>query len=159
MGRSLWFTICASSILLASPASTPAAEPSVGAYLANPSVRLWYEGTGRLSDNIGPPRKFHLWNTIIGEGDAEEIADDALFTIDVKSDGQQNIREPLILTAVDPRGKTLASRTLPRLLTSSNGNVTVALWVRDVGCAGTVVFTAKMGMNKRSVKLDFDCGE
>lgn len=147
------------SLLLLSATSAPAMGPSVGAYLANPSVRLWYEGTGRLSDNIAPPRKFHLWNTIIGEGDAEEVADDALFTIDLKSDGQQNIREPVVLTAVDSRGKVLASRTVPRPLTSANGNVTVPLWVRDVGCAGTVVFTARMGSYNRSVKLEFGCGE
>jgi hypothetical protein len=132
---------------------------SGGAYLTNPSVRLWYEGTGRLSDNIAPPRKFNLWNTIIGEGDAEEVANDALFTVDLRSDGQQNIREPVTLSATDLKGKILASRILPGLLTSQNGTSTVALWVKNVGCAGTVVFTAKMGMDKRSVKLDFSCGE
>ncbi|MDB5680147.1 hypothetical protein [Sphingomonas bacterium] len=146
-------------LLLWSVLSVQAAAASGGAYLTNPSVRLWYEGTGRLSDNIAPPRKFNLWNTIIGEGDAEEIANDALFTIDLRSDGQQNIREPITLTATDLKGKILASRILPGLLTSRNGTSTVALWVKNVGCAGTVVFTAKMGMDKRLVKLDFSCGE
>lgn len=132
---------------------------TVGAYLANPSVRLWYEETGRLSDNIAPPRKFTLWNTIIGEGEAEEHANDALFTVDVKSDGEQNIAHPVTLIATDLRGKVLAKRIVGSMLTSEAGSVTLALWVRDVGCAGLVNFVAQMGAAKRSVALSFDCGE
>ena len=127
--------------------------------LANPSVRLWYEETGRLSENIAPPRKFALWNAIIGAGDAEENANDALFTVDLKSIGEQNIRQTLTLTATDAKGKVLARRVMANLLTGEAGNVTAALWVRDVGCAGTVVFLARLGNSRRSVSLDFNCGE
>ncbi len=122
-------------------------------------MQLWYEGTGKLSDNIAPPRKFALWNTIIGEGDAEEHANDALFTVELHSDGEQNITQPLTLTAIDSRGKVLARRVLIRLLTNGSGNTTSALWVRDVGCAGRVNFQAQFGTAKRSVMLDFACGE
>lgn len=136
-----------------------AAETSVGSYLANPAVRLWYEETGRLSENIAPPIKFTLWNTIIGEGDAEEHANDALFTIDIRSDGEQNVVQPLIMAVTDKRGKILASRTIRNILTGEKGNATAALWIRDVGCAGSVTFSALMGASKRSTHLEFDCGE
>jgi hypothetical protein len=139
--------------------SVRAAEPSVGAYLANPTVRLWYGETGRLSENIAPPIKFTLWNTIIGEGDAEEHANDALFTIDIRSAGEQNAAQPLKMAVTDKRGKILASRIINNILTGEKGNATIALWVRDVGCAGPVTFTAIMGASKRSTHLEFDCGE
>lgn len=153
---------CASIIVAGSflcISSLSLAAETAGAYLTNPSVRLWYEETGRLSENIAPPRKFTLWNTIIGEGDAEEHANDALFTIDVKSDGEQNIAQPVTLIATDSHGKVLAKRVVASVLTSESGSVTPALWVRDVGCAGTVNFTAQIGTAKRSVRLSFDCGE
>jgi antitoxin HigA-1 len=102
---------------------------------------------------------FDLWNTIIGEGDAEEHANDALFTIDIRSDGEQNIAQPLTMTVTDKRGKILASRTTRNILTGEKGNATAALWVRDVGCAGSVTFTAAMGASTRSSDLDFNCGE
>jgi hypothetical protein len=136
-----------------------AAKSPVGASIANLKVRLCYEETGRLSENIAPPIKFALWNTIIGEGDAEEHANDALFTIDIRSDGDQNIPQPLTMTVTDKRGKILASRTTRNILTGEKGSATAALWVRDVGCAGSVTFTAAMGTSKRSTHLDFNCGE
>jgi hypothetical protein len=154
-----WASCLAVTALLFNPIAAQAATSPVGAYLSNPSVRLWYEATGRLSDNIAPPRTFALWNTIIGEGDAEEDANDVLFTVDLKSDGEQNIPQALTLTATDSKGKVLAKRILPSLLTSKDGNATPGLWVRDVGCAGAVTFSAQLGANKRTVKLNFDCGE
>ncbi|MDR2856730.1 MAG: hypothetical protein LBV50_02660 [Novosphingobium sp.] len=139
--------------------TTAQAKASAAPALANPSVRLWYEGTGRLSDNIAPPKRVTLWNTIIGEGDARENANDALFTIDLKGAGEQTVSRPLILTATGAGGKVLASRTLKDVLIGDAGNATLPLWVRDVGCAGRVVFTAQLGSVKRTVTLDFKCGE
>lgn len=128
-------------------------------HLGKPQVRLWYQETGRLSDDIAPPRDFVLWNTIIGEGEAEEAADDALFTIEVRTQGQQFVRRPLTLSAVDGRGKVLARRTYKSVLTSDAGKVVLPLWVRDVGCAGTVVFSAGIGVEQQSFTLEFACGE
>lgn len=128
-------------------------------HLGKPQVRLWYQETGRLSDDIAPPRDFVLWNTIVGEGEAEEAADDALFTIEVRTEGQQFVRRPLTLSAVDGRGKVLARRTYKSVLTSDTGKVVLPLWVRDVGCAGTVVFSAGTGVEQQSLTLEFACGE
>ncbi|MGE3692198.1 MAG: hypothetical protein AB7F98_12555 [Novosphingobium sp.] len=159
MMRSIFAGYLAAAALGSIALPAMAATPAVTATLANPSVRLWYEGTGRLSDNIAPPREFPLWNTIIGAGAAEENANDALFTVEVRTRGQQNVSQPLALTATDARGKVLASRTLRGVLTSEAGRMTAALWVRDIGCAGAVTFVAQMGTRRQTVRLDFDCGE
>lgn len=135
------------------------AQAQAGAYLANPSVRLWYEETGKLSENLATSPNFTLWNTIIGEGDAEEQADEALFTVDLRTDGQQNIVQPLVLTATDAGGKVLGKRTFANLLTGEAGNLALPLWVEDIGCAGRVTFKAQFGADVRSVVLDFNCGE
>lgn len=127
--------------------------------LANPQIRLWYEETGRLSGNIAPPKTVTLWNTCIGEGDAQENANDALFTIDVRSFGAENVNTPITLVATGPNGKTLARRTYTSILTSEAGVAVLALWVPNVGCGGRVVFNARMGAASKSVTLDFDGGE
>jgi len=135
------------------------AAPSAETHLDNPSVRLWYEESGRLSGNIATPKGFALWNVVIGGGDAEENANDALFTVDLKSRGEQNVTLPLTLTAIDSKGKILARRVFSHLLTGANGNVTVPLWVNNIGCAGTVTFTARYSGERKAVSLGFNCGE
>ena len=158
-GRVNWTLLVASAAgitLLASGGSSHA--QSLG-QLANPSVRLWYEGTGRLSDNIAPPRDFALWNAIIGEGTAEENANDALFTVEIHANGEQNIATPLTMTATNSKGKILGQRIFSGFLTSHDGKVVAPLWIRNVGCAGRVNFSARFGRQKESVTLNFDCGE
>jgi hypothetical protein len=110
--------ICALALLSPTPTI---GQDQAGGFLANPAVRLWYEETGRLSENILGANEFYLWNTMIGEGSAEEQANDALFTIDLRNDGQQNIPHPLTLTATDESGKVLARRSFANLLTSEGG--------------------------------------
>lgn len=159
MTSRLFFALAAGALLAAVPVELQAAGAPVRASLANPGVRLWYESTGRLSDNIAPPREFTLWNVIIGEGGAEEPANDALFTVEVRTRGEQNVSQPLTMTATDAKGKVLASRTLRGVLTSNDGRMTAALWVKDVGCAGAVRFVAQMGASRQTTRLNFDCGE
>lgn len=122
-------------------------------------VMLWYQETGRLSENIAPPRVVNLWNTCIGEGDAAENAEDVLFTVEVRTNGQQNVSQPLTLTATGPRGNVLARRVITQILTGDNGNAALPLLVPNAGCAGMVTFSARLGSQTRTVALNFNGGE
>lgn len=122
-------------------------------------VRLWYQETGRLSDNIAPPAVVSLWNTILGEGDAEEIANSVIFTAQIRTNGEQNVDQTLTLSATDSSGTVLAQSMFANILTSQTGVAVVPLWVGEVGCAGTVLFSAQIGSDSRSVSIDFPCGE
>jgi hypothetical protein len=139
--------------------STQVQGDTVAAHLGQSQVRLWYQETGRLSEDIAPPKTVGLWNTIIGEGGAEENADDALFIMEIRTTGEQNIAQPLTLTATNKSGKILAQRTFKTILTSEMGTAVLPLWVKDIGCAGTVVFSAAMGVERRTFSIDFPCGE
>lgn len=121
-------------------------------------VRLWYQETGRLSDNIAPPAIVALWNTIVGEGDAEEIADNVLFTAQIRTNGEQNVDQQLTLSATDSSGNILAKRTFANILTGQTGVAVLPLWVGEMGCAGTVLFSARIGSESRSFSIDFPCG-
>lgn len=123
-------------------------------------LMLWYQETGRLSENIAPPRNFTLWNTCIGEGDAKEIANDVIFTAEVQTSGEQNVTQPITLTATNARGVILAPRIVKAVLTSASGRATLPLLVSDIGCAaGTVTFSARLGTQSKSITLKFDGGE
>ena len=138
----------------------PTGVAAQSATLGRLEVRLWYEETGRLSDSIAPPAAFYGWNTIIGEGSALEIANDALFTVEVLSGGQQaNVALPLTLTVTNNDGRVLGRRTIANILTSDDGRSVQALWVNDVGCAGSLTFSAMIGSVRRSTEVILDCGE
>ena len=139
--------------------ATPGAAAAPGR-IGVMKVMLWYEETGRLSENIAPPRTVNLWNTCIGEGDAQENANDVLFTVEVRTSGQQNVSQQLTLTATGPKGVVLSRRVFTSILTGDNGSASLPLWVKNVGCgAGPVTFSARLGSQSRSFTLQFEGGE
>lgn len=75
--------------LLAAMLAAPQAgsAPTVGAF----RMQLFYEDSGRLSKDISPPVEFTGWNTIIGEGSAEEAASDLLVTVEVRGPPGESI--------------------------------------------------------------------
>lgn len=149
--------------LAVAPASHTDAPSSVR--LGRVEARLFYEETGRLSDDLlARPKPFIAWNTIIGEGDAEEAANDMLVTVRIEgdkfaNDSQEFINSPIDLTVTGPKGQLLGSRRWPNLLTSSKGVVVLPLWVKNVGCAGAVTIEARYNGATKTGHLAFDCGE
>ncbi|HEX8307135.1 MAG TPA: hypothetical protein VF645_01790 [Allosphingosinicella sp.] len=139
--------------MVAAPAAT-APAPRVGAF----KMQLYYENSGRLSKDISPPVDFSGWNTIIGEGSAEEAANDLLVTVEVKGPPGELIEQPLTLVA-RAKGKVLAQRKFETLLTTVEGRTWKALWLSDVGCAGRIEVTATIGKSSRKSAISLDCGE
>ena len=130
-------------------------------------ARLFYSETGRLSDDLLARKKpFVFWNTAIGEGDAEEKADDLLVSVTLSAgkfgtpeEKEQNLDGPLTIKATDEKGKVLGMRTGRYLLTGRNGSTTVGLWLNDVTCAGAVTIQAQYADKVKSAVLKMACGE
>ena len=136
-----------------------AAQPAAGT-LGDIRMHLFYQETGRLSPDISPPATFTGWNTGIGEGDAEEAADDLVVVVEVRADGHQFIETPLRVVARGGEGnRVLAERRWDSVLTSEAGRAYLPLYLRDVGCAGEIRVTATFGSANRSETLTLDCGE
>ena len=135
--------------------------------LGDIEVRLFYKETGRLSEDIlAQKREFVFHNTIIGEGDAVEAADDLLVSVVMSSgkfgkleDNQKGVQSPVELIARDANGKVLGRRVHPSVLTSFGGTETKTLWLNDVTCAGEVTLTATFAGQTRSARLVMGCGE
>jgi len=134
-------------------AAAPAPAPSVGAI----RIQLFYEGTGRLSRDIAPPVDFAGWNTVIGEGSAEEAANDLLVTVEVRGPPGEDVGQ-LSLVARSGR-KVIAQRRFDHLSTTVQGRTWKALWLNDVGCAGRIEIVATIGRATKTSAISLDCGE
>lgn len=122
-------------------------------------MHLFYQGTGRLSRDISPPHSFTAANTIIGEGDAEESADDLLVAVELRSEGQRSIDEPLHILVRGASGAILAERRILSTMTSRQGRAWLPLWVPAMGCAGALHVTATFGTQSATESMSFYCNE
>lgn len=145
--------------------ATPSLAAEKEVVLDRLEVRLFYKETGRLSDDIlSKAKPFIAFNTIIGEGDAEESADDVL-VIAVLSSGKWEANNqvfaeiPLEITATNSDGEILGTRRFATVLTSGNGLESNALWLQDVTCAGDVNIEAKFNGKIERANVSFNCGE
>jgi hypothetical protein len=128
-------------------------------------VKLFYKETGRLSDDIlARAKPFVAWNTIIGEGDAEESADDILVVAVLSSGKWDSDNEvfsefPLSIKVTDSKGKILGSRVFDSVLTSDKGLESKALWLQNVTCAGDILIETKFNGKIKQAHVEFNCGE
>jgi hypothetical protein len=125
------------------------------------SAHLFYERSGSFSDNIASPAQFHGWNTIIGEGDAREPANDILIKIYLSAgeNKQTFTKVPLIVDVKDRKtGKKIVRRSFQNLLFGYDGKLVKASWLPDVTCAELQI-EASVGASRRIVTADFKCGE
>ena len=135
-----------------------AASAQAAPAIADIRMHLFYRASGRLSDDISPPRPFVGWNTLIGEGDAEEPADDLLVVVQVRSEGEQYIETPLHIVARGRGGRVIAERRIEGLLTTDGANFS-PMWLQDASCEGEVRVIATLGTQRVSETLSLACGE
>lgn len=151
---------------LAAPASLSAGTPATPQLkITAIEARLFYGYSGKLSDDLlKRDPAFSGWNTIIGEGPSGEPADDMLVSIKVeplvKPAGNEGIfsDQPVIVTAT-ANGKVVAKRTFTGTLTNNRGVSWKGLYLRDIGCAGTLKIEAVAGRHRKVATLQFNCGE
>lgn len=135
------------------------ADDPTGLSVAGIKAQLWYEHTGRLSDDI-LTGDFMLWNTLIGEGGAEEPASDVLISVKVSSsEGERFVNVPLVVELIDEDGVVLESQTASSLLTSQQGDSVQAFLFKDRTCAGDIQIRATLGAEVLSEPVVFACGE
>ena len=120
-------------------------------------AHLVYENSGMLSPDILAQEDFAGWNTVIGEGSAEEPANDLLVLVElVRDDGSAT---PLRIQVRDGRGRVVGQRTIAGPYLFEASGVWKPLLVQNVGCAGTLRITATVGRSTRSAEVSLDCGE
>ena len=141
------------------------ASPPLQLRIGEPRLHLFYKASGRLSEDIlHRAEEFSAWNTVIGEGSAEEPADDALVILPILngpdgSGGEAFAEAALTLRVVDARGKVLGIRKTGAVYIGNGGRDHLALWLKDVTCAGPIRIEASLGAQKQQAAIAFNCGE
>ncbi len=152
--RGLCLAAGAVAALAAYPVETQAAD------LGTLRAHLFYTGTGRLSKDILSDKTFQGWNTIIGEGSAEEPANDLVVTAELRSrKGKENVDTPVEIVVRGRGDRVLARRRFTGALTSAQGRTVLPVFVPDVGCAGALNITATFGKQRKTARVELNCGE
>ena len=150
--------LAAAAIMFAAPACL--AEESTPVAVTGIRVMLFYEYSGRFSPDIAPPADVSLWNTVIGEGSAEEPASDYVVIVDLAGPQGAYIEKPVLTIAVKSKGdgKVLAQREASGLLFNVEGKASRVLFVTEATCIPAAI-TAIAGKSRKTIDMEFNCGE
>lgn len=150
------------ALALSSPACAGSAQAQGSKAVKIDQIRahLFYERSGRLSKNIAPPASFGGFNTMIGEGDAEEPAQDVLIVVELSGPKDELVQRPLTITVSHPGGKRPPSKREFKdgLLFGESGKVAKAMYAENATCSPMRV-AASMGASTKQIAIDFKCGE
>ena len=125
---------------------------------------LFYDGTATFYRDVLAKPDFTLWNTIIGEGDAEGPSNSTLILVEVT--GKPSPNEParsrrVAFTAI-AAGEVLLKRTTHIGLFGDGDKFYAAFWLYDTGCGPIKVSARIIGQAQPSSvsrTIPFACGE
>lgn len=124
---------------------------------------LFYENSGKFSQDILADKNFALWNVIIGAGSAEGASHSTLVVVEVSGKaGSYETGRKIQFTATDAQGRTLVTRGVPTGIMSDAGKFFAAFWLYDTGCSPVTLTARIMGQRQPSAmtkKIPFACGE
>ncbi|NOT39920.1 MAG: hypothetical protein HOP13_05455 [Alphaproteobacteria bacterium] len=151
-------TFCAAAVVAASTAFA-AEAPKIAAIHA----QLYYEGSGKLSDDILASGENTLWNTIIGEGGAGAPSNFTLVTVEVVGKDVPVGKVHVQIAARGYKRKIVAQRTIEVSIYDEATKFHAPLWIYDTGC-DEIEVSARLigkGVAKTTAKavIPFKCGE
>ena len=124
-------------------------------------VRLFDPRKADFTENVLKDGLYVGWNTFMLEGNAGYGSGDALVLVRTAivnpSEACCSIGAPLTITARN-KGKVLAQRRFTDIPTAG-GEVTRALYLQNIGCAGDIVISAALEGQTKAARLHLECGE
>ena len=154
-------TLSAAALVAAAFFSTAfAAEP---AKITAIRAQLYYEGTGKFSDDVLASGENTLWNTIIGEGAAGAASNFTLVTVEVTGKDVPMDAVRVQITARGFKRRIVGQRTIRVSIYDDATKFIAPLFLHDTGC-DEIEVSARLvgnGVDKTSVKkvIPFKCGE
>jgi hypothetical protein len=117
--------------------------------------------TGKLSANIIDPKQpMTLWNTIIGEGDAGEPANDVLVVVHVQKPPQEAELPTLSLKAMSRTDQTMLGERKDVYVPFLDQNLgTAVMMLHDVTCIDLDIQVLIADKIIHTAQIPFACGE
>jgi hypothetical protein len=126
-------------------------------------AQLYYEGTGKFSDDVLAQKDLSLWNTIIGEGSADGASNYTFVTVEVQGQDMPIGAVKIRVEARNQKRKIVAVHTSTVSLYDDKTHFNAPLFLYDTGCDEIEVsaYLLGKGIKKRVVKakIPFACGE
>lgn len=126
-------------------------------------AQLYFEGSGKLSDDVLASGENTLWNTIIGEGGAGAPSNFTLVTVEVTGKDVPQGAVKVQITARGYKRKIVGQRTMEVSIYDEATKFLAPLFLYDTGC-DEIEVTARLigkGVAKTVLKkvIPFKCGE
>jgi hypothetical protein len=126
-------------------------------------AQLYFEGSGKFSEDVLESGEPTLWNTIIGEGGAGAPSNFTLVTVEVQGKDVAVGALKVQITARGYKRKIVGQRTIDVSLYDEKTKFFAPLWLYDTGC-DEIEISARLigkGVATTTVKetIPFKCGE
>lgn len=152
-------TVLAAAAAAALVALAPATLADGAPNIEKIEAKLFYEYSATLSKNVADGSGVSLWNSMIGEGDIEEPANDVLIIVTVSGEPGTLLEVPLTIAVTQKQGgKTVASRKVESILIPAEGKASAAVYVQDTICKPLSI-KATLGKSAKTSGVPFACGE
>jgi hypothetical protein len=149
-------------LALVAGATGPArAAPDDGVSIKGLRAHLFFERSGTLSkDLIARDPPFSGWNTVIGEGEANEPADNLLVVASLDNPGEEAfLDEKATIRVTGEKNKRLKERVFRGLLLGEHGKLHLPMWIDNAGCLGSITISVTFRKQSLSKSLQLMCGE
>ena len=134
--------------------------PAEAAQIGRITLRLFYEESGRLSDQVEEGPSFNSWNMAWGGGSAEEPANDILVSVElVRDDEAAPIPGTLEIIARNGQGRLLARRRFRDMAFGEGRSLWKSLLLRDATCDCLDIIVTLGGETRRLQPSGFYCAE
>lgn len=154
--------LIAAAISLATAFSVQAAGP-VAPKISAIRAQLYYEQTGKFSDDILADKNLSLWNTIIGEGGSGGASNFTLVTVEVRGKDVPVGAVKIQVTARDSKRKIIAMNTADVSIYDASTSFNAPLFLYNTGCDEIEISASLLGKgiskNVVKAKIPFACGE
>ncbi len=154
--------LIAAAISLATAFSVQAAGP-VAPKISAIRAQLYYEQTGKFSDDILADKNLSLWNTIIGEGGSGGASNFTLVTVEVRGKDVPVGAVKIQVTARDSKRKIIAMNTADVSIHDASTSFNAPLFLYNTGCDEIEISASLLGKgiskNVVKAKIPFACGE
>jgi hypothetical protein len=146
--------------------------PRIPAHMASIKAMLYYNDSGKFSENLIDNANFTLWNTNIGEGSAAGPSNSLFVVVEVIGDAR---KVPLcgsdsLIVILQAKGKPAVRQQIKRLSFEGHepgviGSVVPkehhfeGFWLHDTGCEAVTIRAQVNQQTAVRKTVGFECGE
>ena len=151
--------LCCFLFLFSSVSINAQTPPKIAAIRA----QLYYDTTGKFSQDILSAKDFALWNTVIGEGSAEAPSTSTFVTIEITGKNVPIGSLKVEIIATGNKNRLIQRKLIDVELFDERTKFFAPFWLHDTGCQPIRIVTRLIGKGAPAgvvtKAIPFACGE